>query len=147
MSDIDVVRAMLAEESGLAVVSTSQADGRVFSSVTNCGVIDHPVTGETRVAFVSMAGAARLGHIRRGAQVTVAIRRAWKWSSVTGPAELIGPEHRPDAMDAGALRLLLREVFHAAGGTHDNLDEYDRAMAEEGRIAVLVDPQRILGNG
>jgi hypothetical protein len=41
----------------------------------------------------------------------------------------------------------LREVFHATGGTHDDLDEYDRAMTEEGRVAVLVTPERILGNG
>ena len=50
-------------------------------------------------------------------------------------------------MDADALRVLLRDVFHAADGMHDNLDEYDRAMAEEGRIVVFVTPDRILGNG
>ena len=65
---------------------------------------------------------------------------------MTGEAELIGPDQRPDGMDEEALRLLLREVFHAAGGTHDDLDEYDRAMAEEGRVAVLIAPERILGN-
>ncbi len=147
MSNIEAVTTRLAEESGLAVISTAQADRRVLSSVTNCGVINHPVTGEVRVAFVSMAGAARLGHIRRGAPVTVTIRRGWKWLSVTGEAELIGPEQRPAGLDDEALRLLLREVFHAAGGTHDDLDEYDRAMVEEGRVAVLVAPERILGNG
>jgi hypothetical protein len=41
---------------------------------------------------------------------------------------------------------LLREVFQAAGGTHDDFDEYDRVMADEGRVAVLVAPDRILGN-
>ncbi len=138
---------MLAEENGLAVISTAQADGRVLSSVANCGPVDHPVSGESRVAFVSMGGASRLGHIRRGAPVTIAVRRGWRWRSVTGPAELIGPDDMPDGMDADALRVLLREVFHAAGGTHDDLDEYDRAMAEESRVAVFVSPERILGNG
>lgn len=147
MTTIDAVTAMLADERGLAVVSTSQADGRVLSSVTNCGVIDHPITGEVNVAFVSMGGATRLGHIRRGAQVTVAIRRGWKWLSVTGSAELIGPDQLPEGIDADALRMLLRDVFHAAGGTHDDLDEYDRAMAGERRVAVYVTPERILGNG
>ena len=147
MSTIESVAVMLSEESGLAVLSTAQADGRVLSSVANCGLINHPVTGETCVAFVSMGGASRLGHIRRGAPVTVAIRRGWKWRSVTGPAELIGPDNLPVGMDADALRVLLRDVFHAAGGTHDDLDEYDRAMAEEGRVAVFVTPERILGNG
>jgi hypothetical protein len=37
-------------------------------------------------------------------------------------------------------------VFTAAGGTHDDWDEYDRVMAEEGRVAVLVDPARITSN-
>jgi hypothetical protein len=37
-------------------------------------------------------------------------------------------------------------VFTAAGGTHDDWDEYDRVMAAEGRTAVLVEPARILGN-
>jgi PPOX class probable F420-dependent enzyme len=147
MTTIEAVTGMLAEENGLAVVSTTQADGRVLSSVTNCGIINHPINGEPTVAFVSMGGAARLGHIRRGSQVTAAIRRGWSWLSVTGPAELIGPDQLPDGMDADALRALLRDVFHAASGTHDDLDEYDRAMAEEGRVAVFVTPDRILGNG
>lgn len=125
MSTLETVTAMLAEENGLAVVSTSQAEGRVLSSVTKCGVMNHLVTGEPGVAFVSIGGAARLGHVRRGAPVTVAIRRGWNWSSVTGPAELIGPGQLPEGMDADGLRVLLRDVFHAAGGAHDDLEEYD----------------------
>jgi len=45
------------------------------------------------------------------------------------------------------LRLLLREVFTACGGTHDNWDEYDRTMVEQGRVAVLVAPTRVYSNG
>ena len=146
MSDIEEVRAYLAKEHGLATVSTTQADGRVLSSVVNCGVIDHPLTGAPCVALVSAGGAARLGHVRRGSQATIAIRRGWTWRSVTGPAALIGPDDLPDGIDAEALRLLLREVFQAAGGTHDDFDEYDRVMATEGRVAVVVAPDRILGN-
>jgi hypothetical protein len=36
-------------------------------------------------------------------------------------------------------------VFAAAGGTHDNWDEFDRVMAAEQRVAVLVTPERIIG--
>jgi hypothetical protein len=146
MPDIAEVKDYLADENGLATVSTTQADGRVLSSVTNCGVIDHPLTGAACVALVSMGGAARLTHIRRGSQVTIAIRRGWSWRSVTGPADLFGPDDPHDGIDEEALRLLLREVFQAAGGTHDDFDEYDRAMVEERRTAVLVAPDRILGN-
>mgnify|MGYP001144736864 FL=1 len=144
--DIEEVRAYLAKENGLATVSTTQADGRVLSSVANCGVVDHPITGAPCVALVSAGGAARLGHVRRGSQVTIAIRRDWTWRSVTGPADIIGADDLPDGIDAEALRLLLREVFQAASGTHDDFDEYDRVMADEGRVAVFVAPERILGN-
>ena len=146
MSDIEIFSNYLSEETGLATVSTTQADGRVLSSVVNCGMIKHPLTGDTCVAFVSGSKAARLRHIDRGSQVTVNVRRGWIWSSVTGPADLIRPESLPESIDAEQMRLLLREVFHAAGGVHDDLEEYDRAMAEEGRVVICVIPERILGN-
>ena len=150
MPDLEDVKSYLADETGLATISTTQADGRVLSSIANCGVIDHPLTGEPCVALVSMGRAARLRHVRRGSPVTIAIRRGWTWVAVTGPADLIGPADPSDPaerqLDADALRLLLREIFVAAGGTHDDFDEYDRAMVEGGRTAVLVSPDRIIGN-
>jgi PPOX class probable F420-dependent enzyme len=144
-SDLDEVREYLATENGLATISTVQADGRVLSSVANCGVVDHPLGNGPRVALVSMGGAARLVHIRRGSQVTILVRRGWSWRSVTGVAELIGPDD--PLIDPEGRRRLLRGIFDAAGGSHDDLDEYDRVMAEEGRVAVLVAPDRIMGNG
>jgi hypothetical protein len=39
--------------------------------------------------------------------------------------------------------LLLREIFTAAGGTHDDFGAYDWVMAEERRVAVLINPARI----
>lgn len=146
MPTIDDVKEKLALETGLAVISTTQADGRVLSSVANCGVVDHPITGAPSVALVSAAGAARLGHIRRGSEVTIAIRRGWTWVAITGPADIIGPNELPEGFDANDLRLLLRDIFQAAGGTHDDYDEYDRVLAAERRAAVLVTPSRILGS-
>ena len=49
-------------------------------------------------------------------------------------------------IDAERLRLLLREIFSAAGGTHDDWDTYDRVMAAEHRTAVLITPQRVYTN-
>lgn len=34
----------------------------------------------------------------------------------------------------------------AAGGVHDDWDTYDRTMAEQRRVVVLVEPTRIYGN-
>ncbi|MGF1598912.1 MAG: pyridoxamine 5'-phosphate oxidase [Acidimicrobiales bacterium] len=146
MPDLDDVRRYLADETGLATISTTQADGRVLSSIANCGVIDHPVTGAPCVALVSRGRAARLGHVRRGSEVTIAIRRGWNWVAVTGPADLIGPADPAEGIDREAVRLLLRQVYAAAGGIHDDLDEYDRVMVNDGRTAVLVTPERINGN-
>ena len=48
---------------------------------------------------------------------------------------------------ARRLRVLLRDIFTAAGGTHDDWDGYDRVMREQGRTAVLIDPVRVYSNG
>ncbi len=146
MPNMEEVRKFLSSETGLATVSTVQKDGRVLSSIVNCGVIEHPIIDAPCVAFVSAGHAARLDHIRRGSQVTVAIRRGWAWRSVTGVANLIGPHSLPENFSSEDLRLLLREVFESAGGIHEDWDEYDRVMSTEERVVVLVSPERILGN-
>ena len=50
------------------------------------------------------------------------------------------------AVDAEGLRLLRRQVFMAAGGTHEDWAEYDRVMAAERRAVVLVTPTRVYGS-
>ena len=39
------------------------------------------------------------------------------------------------------------DIFTAAGGTHDDWDEYDRVMAAERRTAIFIHPTKIRGNG
>ncbi len=146
MTTLDTVRSFLTQENGLAAVSTVQTNGAVLSSVVNCGLIDHPVTREPRVAFVSMGNAARLRHIRRGSPITVAIRRTWKWVSITGTADLIGPNDNAHGFEPDRIRLLLRDVFLAAQGQHDDWDDYDRTMLADERTAVLIAPQRLRGD-
>jgi hypothetical protein len=144
--NLDDVRNLLAQEHGLAVVSTAQTSGRILSSVVNCGVIEDPVSGQMTLALVSGGSAARLGHIRRGSEVTLVARRSWRWLGVTGPATLIGPNDPDPSIDAEQLRMLTRAVFQAAGGQHDDYDEFDRVMALEQRTCVFVKPDRIIGN-
>ena len=74
--------------------------------------------------------------------------KGWQWATVEGNAELAGPDDpQPWLTDADRLRLLLREVFTAAGGTHDDWDAYDATMAEQRRTVVLVAPTRVYSNG
>ena len=98
------------------------------------------------MALLALCSAARVRPVRRGSDLTALVRRGWNWAAVTGPVDLIGPDDPADGLDADAVRVLLRDIFHAAGGTHDDLDAYDRAMADERRVAMLVRPERIIGN-
>jgi hypothetical protein len=76
----------------------------------------------------------------------VVFRAGWNWASVEGPVELAGPDDPLGNLDADRIRVLLREIFTAAGGTHDDFEEYDRVMAAERRTAVLVRPERVSTN-
>jgi PPOX class probable F420-dependent enzyme len=111
----------------------------------NAGVLAHPVTGERVVAFVTY-GRAKLANLRARPQVTIVFRAGGEWVSVEGRAELAGPDDQLTGVDPGRRRLLLREIFQAAGGTHDDWAAYDRVMAEQHRTAVLVTPTRVYSN-
>jgi PPOX class probable F420-dependent enzyme len=135
-----------ARDSYLAVISTLRADGTIQSSVVNAGQLTDPGSGQAAVAFVTY-GKAKLANLRARPQVTVTFRAGWQWAAIEGRARIIGPDDMADGVDAEGLRLLRREIFTAAGGTHDNWDEYDRVMAEQRRAVVLVAPDRIYSNG
>jgi PPOX class probable F420-dependent enzyme len=132
-------------EQGLVVVSTLRANGTIQSSLVNAGVLAHPVTGETILALVAV-GPVKLANMRARPQVTATFRNGWHWAAVEGSAELAGPDDPQPWLDDEGLRLLLRAIFTAAGGEHDDWDEYDRVMAEQRRAAVLIRPDRVYGN-
>jgi PPOX class probable F420-dependent enzyme len=146
VTDLTAFARLVPADHGLVVVSTTRADGTIQSSVVNAGVMDHPVTGQPVVAFVAAGSAHRLVNLRARPRATVVLRAGWQWAGVEGATELIGPDDPYDGFDAERIRMLLRDVFTAAGGTHDDWDEYDRVMAEERRVAVLVAPERTYGN-
>ena len=131
------------KDSGLAVVSTLRADSTIQASLVNTGVIERD--GEAMLAFVTN-GRVKLANLRHRPQVTVAFRAGWQWGVVEGQAALTGPDDPRPGVDAEVLRLLLREIFTAAGGTHDDWAEYDRVMREQRRTAVLITPTRVYGN-
>ena len=147
MTTLQEAAALAAKESGLCVVSTVRADGTVQASLVNAGVLAHPSTGEATLAFVTY-GKVKLRNLRARPQIAVTFRDGWQWATVEGYAELVGVDDpQPWLTDPDALRLLLRDVFTAAGGTHDDWAEYDRVMAEQGRTVVFVAPSRVYSNG
>ncbi len=129
----------------LAVVSTLRSDQTIQCSVVNAGVLTHPVTGTDVIGFVTY-GRTKLSNLRSRPQLSVTFRAGWEWATAEGRAQLIGPDDPSPDIDAEGVRLLLRSVFVAAGGTHDDWDAYDAAMAEQRRTAVLVDVSRLYGN-
>jgi PPOX class probable F420-dependent enzyme len=150
MTDLHDFARVAAGDQHLCVVATARADGTVQASLVNAGVMRHPAradAGVDVVVFVARGGTRKLANMRARPAMTVVARAGWEWVAVEGDAELIGPDDPSAGVDDEALRRLLRDAFAAAGGTHDDWDEYDRVMMEDRRAVVLVTPSRVYSNG
>jgi len=146
-ADLELVRRLWEANRGLAVVATTRPDGSVHASLVNAGVLDDPVGGTPVVGLVVQGHARKLGYLRRSGRAAVTFHSGWEWVTVEGPVRIAGPDDPLDGFAASALPGLLRGVFSAAGGTHDDWDTFDRVMAAERRAAVLIEPARIVTNG
>jgi PPOX class probable F420-dependent enzyme len=145
MAELADFEALVPADHGLVVLTVLGPDGRMRPSVVNAGVIDHPVNGTPVVAAVIHGRARKLDHLRAHPRASAVLRAGWRWAAVEGAADIIGPDDPAEGISAERLRLLLREIFLAAGGTHDDFDEYDRVMAADRRAAVLIYPERVFG--
>lgn len=147
MATFDDIRRVVALDHGLAGLSTLRADGHVQSVVVNAGVVEHPVTGDLAAGFVGRPGTAKLVHLRRRPYGTLLWRAGWTWVAAEGAVELIGPDDALPGFDAARLPALLRTIHASAGSGHeDDWVEFDRTVAAERRVAVLLTPQRIYVN-
>ena len=147
MATIDDIARLVALDHGLASVSTQRADGTVHCTVVNAGVVPHPVTGAPVAAFVGRPATRKIAHLRANPTATMLWRAGWAWATAEGAAELVGPDDPLEGVAADALPALLRSIYSASGGgEHDDWNEYDRVMATERRMAVLITPRRIYVN-
>ncbi len=147
MASLDDVRRLVALDHGLAQLATLRADGNVHATVVNAGVIDHPGTGAPAVAFVCRPGTVKLANLRARPAATMSWRAGWAWATVEGTVEIFGPDDHLDGVPDDAISGLLREIYVAAGGEqHQDWPDYDRVMAAERRVAVLVSPRRVYVN-
>lgn len=146
MATIDDIQRIVALDHGLASLSTVRRDGTVHSAVVNAGIVDHPVTGQSVAAFVGRPATLKMTHLRQNPIATLQWRAGWAWVAAEGAVELIGPDDPFEGVAPGDLASLLRRVYSAAGGEHDDWGEYDRVMAAEARVAVLLTPRRIYVN-
>lgn len=146
MTNVSAFAKLIPLDHGLCVLSTLRGDGSIQSSIVNAGVITHPRTSAPVVATVALGGTRKLHNLRVDPRATIVVRAGWQWAAVEGTAELIGPDDPHPDVDDDGLRLLLRTIFQAAGGSHDDWATYDRVMRQEHRTAVLISPVRTYPN-
>jgi hypothetical protein len=146
MADLGDVTRLAAADHHLAVFAVARPDATVHASVVSAGVLADPVDGSPGVAAVLGGGARKLGLLRSSgrAAATLVFRAGFEWAAVSGPVRLVGPD------DGAALGLdvpaTIRSVFVAAGGTHEDWDEFDRVMAADRRCAAFVRADAITAN-
>jgi PPOX class probable F420-dependent enzyme len=147
VATVDDIRRLVALDHGLASLSTLRADGGVHATLVNAGVIDHPVDGEPVAAFVARPSTRKLANLLARPTATLHWRAGWAWVAAEGTVEVAGPDQVLGGFDTTDLPELLRTIYAAAGGgDHADWADYDRVMATERRVAVLLRPRRIYVN-
>jgi PPOX class probable F420-dependent enzyme len=142
MATMDDVKRLGSTEQGLCVVATTRRDGSVHATVVNAGAMNHPVTGSEVMGFVAQGSARKVTLMRAAGRASLTFHREWRWAGVEGPIDIVDADDPTHEIE---LAPLLRAVFQAAGGTHDNWDEFDRVMADERRVALFISPERVIG--
>jgi PPOX class probable F420-dependent enzyme len=145
MADLALVKELARADHDLAVLAVTRGDGTVHASLVKFGILDDPLDGEPSIGIVVAGNARKLHHLRRVGHATAVVRDGWRWASVEGPVRLVGPDDSPD--ESVRVPEILRDVYRAAGGTHDDWEEFDRVMAEDRRCAVFVRMAKVSGNG
>jgi len=144
MTDLADVGRLAAGDHHLAVFIVARPGGAVHASVVSAGVTPDPVDGLAGVAAVVRGDALKLRLLRRSGQATLVFKQGWEWVAVSGAARLVGPD---DGTDLGLdVPETIRSVFRAAGGTHEDWEQFDRVMADERRCAVFVRADTITSN-
>ncbi len=125
-------------ENRRGVLTTFRRNGSAQMSIITCGPL------QDGVAFTTTEDRAKLRNLRRNSRCSLLVARE-DWSAyvvLQGAARLLSP----GSADANELRLALREVYRtAAASEHPDWDEYDRAMVEQRRSAIIVVPEHIYG--
>ena len=133
----DEVRAFL-RENHHGVLTTFRANGAAQMSIVSCGLY------REGTAFTTGASMAKLANLKRNPRCSILVSQPnwWGYIVLEGLAKLLSPE----STAAEELRVALRDVYSAAGGgEHPDWEEYDQAMRDQRRSAVIVEPERVYG--
>ena len=121
-----------------AVLTTFRDNGAAQMSIITVGPY------RDGVAFTTRAGLAKLANLQRNPRCSLLVSHESWWGFVVleGHATILSSGSTP----AEELRLALRDVYRtAAGQEHPDWDEYDQAMLDDRRAAVIVVPEHIYG--
>jgi len=119
-----------------AVFTTFRRSGATQMSIVTVGVL---LNG---VAFTISPGSAKLANLRHNPRCSLLVsRRDWgDYAVLEGLAQILSP----DATPIEELRLTLREVYRAASSKeHPDWEEFDQAVQEDRRSAIIVVPEHI----
>ena len=122
----------------MSVLSTTRRDGGTQMSIVTAGLYGDGM------AFTTTVDRAKYKNLRRHPRASLLVSKNdwWGYLVLEGEATVLAP----DNTDADELRLALRDVYRAAADReHPDWDEYDRAMADEGRAAVIIVPEKVYG--
>ena len=127
-----------ATENHQGVVTCFRRNGMPQMSIVTCGAY------RDGVAFTTTAGRAKLLNLQRDPRCSLMVSKRdwWGYMVLEGRATILSPENTA----ADELRLALRDVYRAATNQdHPNWEEYDQAMVDDRRSAVIVVPDHVYG--
>ena len=125
-------------ENHRAVLTTFRRNGAAQMSIITTGAYSDGA------AFTTTEDRAKLANLKRDPSCSLLVSHESWWGYVVleGRARVMSA----DNTDAEELRQALRDVYRAASGEeHPDWDEYDRAMVDDRRAAVVVVPEHIYG--
>ena len=121
-----------------AVLTTFRGNGSAQMSIVTVGPYGDGV------GFTTTEDRAKLQNLIRNPRCSLLVSKQ-DWSDyvvLEGHAQTL----RRGKADDGELRNTLRSIYQAASGKeHPNWDEYDQAMVQERRAAVIVVPEHVYG--
>jgi len=125
-------------ENHQAVLTTFRRDGAAQMSIVTVGPYG------AGAGFTTTEDRAKLHNLVRNSRCSLLVSKAdwWGYVVLEGYAVVL---RRGQSADA-ELRDALRGIYRTASGQeHPNWDEYDQAMIDDRRAAIIVVPERIYG--
>ena len=121
-----------------AVLTTFRKDGAAQMSIVTVGPYGDGA------GFTTTEDRAKLHNLARNPRCSLLVSKSdwWGYIVLEGHARLL----RRGESDETELRDALRGIYRSASGQeHPDWDEYDQAMIDDRRAAVIVVPERIYG--